>query len=94
MKIDTTKVLVNVTGDPFKDGDKDLTLGKAVAGALSTIKSEGIDGNLKSYVLAQRFYSEEEVDITVEDVVFVKDKIVQSTYFPFIIGQIIKILDA
>lgn len=90
MKINTKQKLQTLEGENYKDGEKDLTLGIAVAKQLATVKS---DDPLKSYILSKDFYEKDELDLTAEDVVFIKKVLKESTFFPYLIGLILETID-
>lgn len=87
MKIETTKVIKTLENKDVIFNDAPLTVGKAIAQILSTTKSED---PTKSYILAKEFYTKEEVEITPEDVVFIKEKAKSSEMYPFIVAQVIE----
>jgi hypothetical protein len=91
MTIDTSVVLKNLEGEAFKDGEKDLTLGLAIASILSKTTKES--DPLKIYSLALKFNEGGEVDLTAEDIVVVKEKVKTSDYFTVVAGQILKHLE-
>lgn len=89
MKLNTKIVLKTPEGENYKDGDKELTLGTVVGATLATTKS---NDPWKSYKLTNDF-TKPSVDIKPEDVVFIKELLKESAYFPYIVGQVIDILD-
>lgn len=91
MKIDTTKVLKNLDGEAFKDGEKDLTLGMAITSILSKTSKEA--DPLKIYSLALKFNEGGELDLSAEDIVLVKEKVKVSDYFTVVSGQILQELE-
>lgn len=99
MKIDAAKSVVNLEGKPYTVGEgeekKDLTIGKVVGQALATVKS---GDPLRSSVLAQRFYTADEVDATADEVVFITARLKEAEaaglYFPIILGQAIQALES
>jgi hypothetical protein len=94
MTLDVSKKVLNIEGDVYKAQDKDLTIGMVIGYALATVKSSD---PLKSYVLAGKTYGKESVDVTPEEIVFIKAQLIgagnQSMYFPYIIGQVQQELD-
>lgn len=88
--IKTGTVLMTIDGEPYKQGEVDLTTGKYISAVLATVKS---GDPLKSYLLAQRFNKEEEISLTPEEVVFVQGQLKQSEYVPYLIGQVLEALD-
>ena len=95
MKIKTSTILVGLNNEPIKtDKNEDITLGMAIATIIiSQPKSDKYDP-LKSYVLSNKFYNEDEVDIDASDLSFVKDAIkATGVYTPLISGQLLLILE-
>lgn len=90
MIINTKQVLKTLEGEDYKDGEKDLTVGLAIAKQLATVKS---DDPLKSYILSKDFYEKEELDLSAEDIVFVKKILKDSTFFPYLTGHLIELID-
>jgi len=89
MTIETTTVLKNFEGESFKDGEKDLTLRKVICAIISTTKSPD---PLLSYLLTERIAKNDEVELTSEEVVFIKSLVKESTYLPYIQGTILNLL--
>lgn len=101
MKINTTLVIKNVKGEPYMEAAaegkkaKELTLGSTISQMLSTTKSEN---DLQSFLLAQKFYQQKEVEISSEDVVFIKNQFkaareLPGAFYPYIVGQILQVLE-
>lgn len=96
MTFDTTTVLVNLKGKPYKDGDAkdapDLTVGIAIANILAV--QSGSEPR-RQYELSLALASgTPEIEITVEDAAFMKRIIDanavnerEKAYFPYILGQ-------
>lgn len=92
MKIKTNVVLLNPDKEAYKTADeKDLTLGHAIAAKLAVGKSTD---PLKSYILTKSFLEKDEIELTAEDITFVKNIIKESDYFPYIAGQIMQLLES
>jgi len=109
MKINTKIVITQPDGKPYKDMDNvvidtdtsveeaekriknapDITLGKVVGKTLATAKSTD---PWKSYKLVNDFLKDT-VDLKSEDITFIKDLLKESNYYPYIIGQVIDILE-
>ena len=89
MKIITTTELLDIKGNQFEK-DKPMLLGDIVANMLATSAS---DNPAVSYQLAKKFATVKELDITADDIVFIKKQLVASSYLPIITGQIIEILE-
>ena len=87
---------MNLEDKPYKSGDEDLTLGKAVANILAITNSKD---PIKSTVLAMSFYKEKEVEVSAEDIVFIKGIITTAAakpdapYIPLIMGQVLQSLE-
>lgn len=90
MKIDTKIVLVNLRGEPLRTETGDLTLGEAVSNILVTAK-EG--GKMKTFTLAQDFYSKDSVTLDKADFNLVKTTIEKTeVYNSLVSGQVLTIL--
>lgn len=86
MKIDASKVLMTLGGQHYKTPEgQDLTLGAVLAEAMATYEA---GGKMKSYVLANKFYNDKEVEVDEADLALVK-KAVESckAYNNLITGQ-------
>lgn len=94
MKINTETVLLGLDGKPLKtDKQEDLTVGKAVSAILTLDKNEFIEP-MKAWILAQRFYSQAEVDLDRADFASLKDAIrTNPRWTPQVVGQILSIFD-
>lgn len=90
MKLDTTAKIVNLNGEPIKDVDGEVTVGKIVAGALANSKSKS--DPIKLLVLAERFYREKSVDLDEVDLELVNTVMKDSDFVPLIKGQILRTL--
>ena len=96
MKLELSAELKNFTGVVIKDQDeKVITLGSAISNILlmADRREQNIDA-FKAYLLAQKFYDVEEVDIDKSDFDFVK-RVVKGdkNYSTILLGQIIELLD-
>ena len=75
---------------PLKVGEEELTLGKAISNILVSDES---GGKMKLWILAQKFYKEEEMDLDSSDFVLVKTAVQKSKiYTVLVLGQIEMIL--
>lgn len=91
MKIDTTKVLTGFDGKELKYSDGEvMTVGNITASALSAGK-EG--GKMKLYILATKFYSDNEVEVDAADLSLVKKAIEVAPFNAVITGQILAIFE-
>ncbi len=92
MKIDTKKVLVDLSGKALKNGTEELTLGEAVANILATAK---VGGAMKLYSMAQKFYSEDSIDLDTADLALLKSSVeATDIYLNLVKGQILVILNS
>jgi len=89
MTLNTKTIIKTPEGENYKDGESDLTLGKVVASTLAVTKSTD---PWKSYKLTNDFLKDT-VDLKAEDIVFIKDIFKESTYLPYVIGQVFEILE-
>lgn len=89
MTINTKTVLKNPEGEPYKDGEEVLTIGKAIVNTLATTKSTD---PWKSYKLTNDFLKDS-VDLKSDDVVFIKETFKEAVFFPYIVGQIFELLE-
>lgn len=100
MKIDFTKELTTIEGEPLKPfgGDTVLTLGKVAVNALLGNPPQGQKPDtqeemLKSYDLALRIQkSTTPIDITIDEAKKLKDKVAQN-YNALVYGQVYHILE-
>lgn len=91
MIIPTQQVLVNLAGEDLKVGEEKLTLGKAIANILLADQTQG---KMKLWILAQKFYKEEEIDLDAADLILVKIAVQKSqAYGAIVAGQIEEILE-
>jgi len=90
MIINTSQVVVDMNGNPYKDGDKELTVGFALGTVLSTVKSTD---PLLSKILTDKVIGESETEINATEATFVIGIVKQSGYIPYIQGCLIQILD-
>lgn len=77
MKIDVTQVLIDYEGKELKSKDKPYTLRDALAIALnSNLPNElqTAEDKNKSYQLSRKIYDNKEVDLTLDDRSFLKEK--------------------
>lgn len=90
MKVNTRVVLRDLEGNALQHGDKNLTLAIAVSQALSTAKE---CDPVMAFILAGKFHENAELELRAEDVVFVKEQMKKSAYYPIVVGQVSQILD-
>ncbi len=96
MKINTQSVMKNFDGSEIKDRDKPVTLRSVCVNALTVPEAPGAavsgEEKLKRYMLAQRIYGEDEVDLTAEQVTLIKT-LVSVSYGAIVSGQVWLLLD-
>lgn len=92
MKIDLTKVLVNLKGDNLENEDKQpLTLGYALA---NIIISSEVGGKMKLYAMAQKAFTSNELDIDAADLTLIKEAVKNTKiYTTLVAGQVELILE-
>lgn len=93
MQIDPKQVLKGLAGKQYETPDKEpLTLGMVVAEALGT---SPVAGKMKSYVLAQKFWNDEKIELDAADVTLVRNAIESCTsYNNLVLGQALVLLEA
>lgn len=87
MKIKANGPLMNFENKPLKDGEKDFTMGMAIANILL---AHDIGGKMKLFVLATKFYNDATVELDDAD----KNLVIQAvekttTYNNLVCGQIL-----
>lgn len=91
MKINTKQTLKTLKGETIKsDGDKNLTIGEAIGNILANSDSTG---KLKLFILAQKFATQEDVEIDDADLALVKSTIEASKVSVLIVGQLLLLLE-
>lgn len=92
MKINTQTIVKNLKGEPLKNEGNDYTLGEAIANIL--IADDG-GGKMKMYVLAQKFMTQEVVDLDASDLALVKTAAERTkAYTALIAGQVLVLLES
>jgi len=101
MKINVNQTLKALNGDVLKDNDgqgnaKDANVKDAIINVLLASiqqgKTEtGVD-KVKKYELAKRIYETDEVLLSVEEIVLIKDRVGDS-FGPMVVGQVFKLLE-
>lgn len=86
MKIQNTKVLVNLEGEALKVDKVDLTLGKALSNVLLQDK---VAGKMKLFLLAKKLFEEKETEVDASDLGII-NKAVQTAeiYNALVLGQV------
>lgn len=92
MKIKTKKQILNLKGDPMKDeGGEELTIGKMISAVLVEHRA---GGKMKMFILAQKFFQDDEVELDKADLKLVKDAIEKSEIGNnMVLGQILIALE-
>ena len=97
MLLDNTKVLVTLAGEPLKesvDGEvKDVTVKTVIVNALLNPmeKDTGMQ-KMEKEELARKVYQNDSVDLTIEQVKLIKDRIGEM-YAPIVVGQVWRLLE-
>ena len=91
MKIKSKEVLKTLAGKDIQDAEqKPFTVGHALSEILLTTK---VGGKMKMFVLAQKFFSDESVEVDEADLALVKSSVEGSdVYNNLINGQLLMIL--
>lgn len=85
-----SQALYNLNGEPLMYDEKVLSLGSAIAYCLLGRKSDPH----KSYLLAVKLHTEEDMELDNADLSFIKDTLSSSTTFtPIVTGQILELLN-
>jgi len=94
MKFDTTIALKNLAGEPLTDNNNNVVVFKDVlTSALLTPKQgQTAQQKIENWNLAQEIYKNDEVDLTAEQIVTIKELVVLAFNEPIISGQVLEIL--
>jgi len=97
MLLDNTKVLVTLAGEPLKESvngeAKDVTLRMVVVNALlSPVEKDTGMKKMEKEELARMVYQNDSVDLTIEQVKLIKDRIGEM-YAPIVVGQVWRLLE-
>lgn len=88
--IKTNTAICDFQGVPLKDGEKDLTIGKVISYTLAGKVSNPTLG----WVLGKKFATEDEVELKLEDIVFIKKELeAQNNWLALVVGQTIEMLE-
>lgn len=86
-----TQVLKDLAGDYLKVGDKDFTLGQALA---NIVVGDGTGGKMKLYTLGTRLYQNDSVEVDEADLALIKAAVkVSNAYGAVVVGQVESILE-
>jgi hypothetical protein len=101
MKIKTDTPIKNLAGQVMKDNDgqgnsMDASVRTVVVNALLAPlqqgkNEQGVD-KVKKYELAKKIFSDDEVELTVEEVALIKSR-VGETFPPLVVGQVYEMLE-
>jgi len=96
MKVDFSKVILDLKGEPVKDGEKDFTLGDVAQNALLMPypDEKELDGKAKveRFMIATTAALGGEQDISAEDVALIK-KLIAKAYGPLVVGRSYQIIE-
>ena len=84
-------MLVSLDGQTLKEIDRDVTVGLVIASVLSA--GPVSDPHL-AYQLAKKVSTEDTVDLSAEDIVFIKQHLMASKLNSLYTGQTIEVLEA
>jgi hypothetical protein len=86
MKIDTSKKVENVKGEPYKVDGADLTVGHVLAEALSSLE---VGGKMKLFLLAQKAFKSDALEVDEADKALIVKALEACTTYKnnIIIGQ-------
>lgn len=92
MKINSKTTLKTLKGEAIKGAqDQDFTLGEAVSNILASTET---GGKLKLFILAQKFATEDTIDVDTADLGLIKSSVENSkAYTTLVTGQILQILE-
>lgn len=96
MKKNVDTVLNDLSGQPLKNGEQDMTLKVAAVNALMGVypDEQQLDGSEKAkrYALAQKIHAGGEVDLTSDDLALTK-KLIGKAYGPVVVGPAYALID-
>lgn len=90
MKIQTNQLLKNLRGYVIKEGDTELTLGMVISASLLQEKEQDPE---RAYKLAKECAEKNEVNLSVEDITFIKERLKTLPINPLVTGQALTLLD-
>ncbi len=91
MKIDTKQIVNNLAGKAYQSDEKDLTLGAVIAESLA---SSGTGGKMKIYILAQKAYTSDSIEVDEADMSLIKRCVEEcKSYNNVILGQALAMLE-
>ena len=97
MLLDTTKVLVNIAGESSKESVNDVAVDVilrtvVVNALLSPVEKDTGMKKMEKEELARKIYQNDSVDLTIEQVKLIKDRIGEM-YAPIVVGQCWRLLE-
>lgn len=91
MKIKTGEKVLTLKGEAYQQNDQDLLVGHVIAEALA---GDRTGGKMKMFLLAQKAYSEAELEVDQADMTLIKKSVEECTsYNNVIIGQVLAKLE-
>jgi hypothetical protein len=92
MKLVTKEAIKDLAGKAVKDGEKNFTVGKALSNILLNAK---VGGKMKLFILAQKCFQEETLEIDNADLNIIKEAVDAHTdqYNNLVTGQLAVYLD-
>ena len=97
MVLDVTKVLVNIAGESLKESVNDVAVDVilrtvVVNALLSPVEKDTGMKKMEREELARKIYQNDSVDLTIEQVKLIKDRIGEM-YAPIVVGQCWRLLE-
>lgn len=90
MEIKAGGMVKNLDGVVMKEGEKELTVFAMIANVLATCDDK--TDPLKAWELARKFYKNEDLDLTAEDIAYTKEKVKVASSYVFVRGQMLEAL--
>ena len=97
MVLDVTKILVNIAGESLKESVNDVAVDVilrtvVVNALLSPVEKDTGMKKMEKEELARKIYQNDSVDLTIEQVKLIKDRIGEM-YAPIVVGQCWRLLE-
>ena len=93
MKINFKQKLKKIDGQPLKDQVGELTLFSMCQNAvLAPEEKQSGEDKVKAYKIAMKI-EEKEVDLTTEEIAYIKEKVRKNIVQPLIVGQVDNLLE-
>ncbi len=97
MRIDVSKEILDLDGEPLKDDrKKPLTIGEAMTnGLMAAFGDEKLSGKekLERFMLASRIHKQKEVELTAEEGALIQKLVNQCYPSPLVVAQVILEID-